>query len=276
MRDGFDRMNTPRISIVMPSLNQGRFLEAALESVLEQDYTDIELIVIDGGSTDESVGILEKHAARIAFFSSEKDSGQSEALNRGFARATGEILGWLNSDDCYRPGALRQVAAAFADPAVKIAMCSHFGMMDADARVFEQKRNLYSGHKKLIRYWTTGGMTINQPSVFFRREVIDGFDPVLDPGLHYAMDYDLWLRITRQHEIHVVDGHWANYRFHEGSKSGRGFDDFAAEWYAVSRRFWGARGSAAWWGNWLHRQLVHNAVRLRYGLPRRLKGIVNG
>ncbi len=271
-----DDMTPPTISIVMPSLNQGQYLEAAILSVLEQDYPATELIVIDGGSTDESVNILEKYADRIAYYSSAKDSGQSEALNKGFKRATGDVIGWLNSDDSYRPGTFRQVAGVFSEPAIKIAMCNRFGLMHADGAVFERKENTFAGHRKLIRYWSTGGMTINQPSVFFRREAIDGLDPVLDPSLHYAMDYDLWLRLSRQHDIHVVDGHWANYRFHEGSKSGRGFDAFAPEWYAVSRRFWGARGSASWWGHWLHRQLWQNWARLRYGLPGRLKGMFDG
>jgi glycosyltransferase involved in cell wall biosynthesis len=269
-------MTTPKISIVMPSLNQDQYLEAAILSVLEQDYPATELIVIDGGSTDESVNILEKYADRIAYFTSEKDSGQSEALNKGFKRATGEIIGWLNSDDTYQPGTLWQVAAVFSEPHVKVAMCSRFGLMDADGTVFDYKENTFTSHKKLIRYWSTGGMTVNQPSVFFRRELIANLDSVLDPSLHYAMDYDLWLRLSRQHDIHVVDGHWANYRFHDESKSGRGFDDFASEWYAVSRRYWGIMGSASWWGHWLNRQLWRNYLRLRYGLPGRLRGMFDG
>ena len=108
-------------------------------------------------------------------------------------------------------------------------MCSRFGLMDAEGVVFEYKDNSFKNHQTLVRYWSTGGMTINHPSVFFRRDIISKYEPVLNTSLHYAMDYDLWLRITLDQEIHVIDGHWANYRFHDTSKSGLGFQDFLPE-----------------------------------------------
>ena len=266
----------PKISVVMPSYNQDQFLEAAIESVLGQAYPQLELVVIDGGSNDNSVSILERYSEKIAFWSSEKDDGQSDALNKGFNIITGDIVGWLNSDDTYQPGAFSEVAQIFADESVKIAMCKQFGMMDAKGIVFDHKYNDYKNHQTLVRYWTTGGMTINQPSVFFRRELISKFDPVLDPVLHYAMDYDLWLRLTLENDMHVVDGNWANYRFHDASKSGLGFDDFLPEWYAVSGRYWGKKHSIAWWSNWLNRQIYHNSARIYYGAPKRLKSLLHG
>ena len=269
-------MTVPKISIVMPSYNQGSFLEAAIVSIIEQDYPNLELVVIDGGSTDDSVSILEKYSDAITFWSSKPDDGQSDALNTGFNIITGEIVGWLNSDDTFKSDALHEVSRVFADRSVNIAMCSRFGLMEADGSVFDYKENSFRNHQTLIRYWSTGGMTINQPSVFFRRNVIDEFKPVLDTTLHYAMDYDLWLRITLDHEIHVVDGCWANYRFHDSSKSGLGFDDFLPEWYSVSQRYWGEKWSFAWWVNWVHRQVVHNSVRVYRGVPKRIKAIMHG
>jgi glycosyltransferase involved in cell wall biosynthesis len=269
-------MTLPKISIVMPSYNQGDFLEAAIVSIVEQDYPTLELVVIDGGSADKSVSILEKYADAITFWSSEADDGQSDALNTGFNITTGSIVGWLNSDDTFQPGTFNEVAKVFSDQSVHIAMCSRFGLMDADGKVFDYKDNSFENHKTLVRYWSTGGMTINQPSVFFRKSVIDKFDPVLDTTLHYAMDYDLWLRITLEHEIRVVDGYWANYRFHDSSKSGLGFGDFLPEWYAVSKRYWGKKYSIGWWANWLHRQIYHNSIRIYHGVPSRLKRLMNG
>ncbi|NJO85210.1 MAG: glycosyltransferase [Blastochloris sp.] len=107
-------MDYPRISIVMPSYNQAQYLEIALRSVLEQQYPALDLIVIDGGSTDGSVEVLRQHADQLAYWVSEKDSGQADAINKGFARATGEVMAWLNSDDVYLPGALHAVGEIFA------------------------------------------------------------------------------------------------------------------------------------------------------------------
>jgi hypothetical protein len=118
-------------------------------------------------------------------------------------------------------------------------------------------------------------MTINQPSVFFRKQVISQFDPVLDASLHYAMDYDLWLRITENHHIHVIDGYWANYRFHDLSKSGLGFNRFFSEWYTVSRRYWGGKHSVRWWVNWCHHQFYKYVVRFFRGTLYRIKRFNN-
>jgi glycosyltransferase involved in cell wall biosynthesis len=258
----FINQGTPRISIVMPSFNQAAYLEAAICSVLDQDYPDIELIVVDGGSTDGSTDILERYSDRIAYWKSAPDGGQSDALNMGFGLITGDIVGWLNSDDTYNPGAFGKVARVFEDPGVAIAMSSRFGFMDAEGAVYDYKENSYTDHKTLVRYWTTGGMTINQPCVFFRRHLLKGLDPVCDEDLHYAMDYDLWLRLTRESGIQVVEGHWANYRFHDTSKSGAGFDQFLGEWYTVSRSHWIDQGFWACWGHALHYFCYHYPMRV--------------
>lgn len=262
--------NLPRISIVMPSYNQDKYLEAAILSVLDQGYSNLEFVVIDGGSTDKSVAILEEYSEQITFWSSEADEGQSDALNKGFSVISGDIVGWLNSDDTYQPGTFHEVTKIFSDDQIKIAMCSIFGLMDDEGFIFNLKANSYKDHETLIRHWSTNGMTINQPSVFFCRNIVSQFRPIFDTKLHYAMDYDLWLRITLDHQVHVVDGHWANYRFHDTSKSGRSFDDFIPEWNSVSQRFWGKKYSLRWWMIWGHHFFYHHIRRAVHAILSRV------
>lgn len=234
----------------MPSYNQADYLDEAINSVIFQDYPDIELVVIDGGSSDGSVSVIRSYSDYIAYWISEPDSGQSEALNKGFSKVSGELIGWLNSDDTYQPGTFSSIARVFENPEVGIAMCDKFGLMESDGTVYDFKANSYVDHKTLIRFWTTNGMTINQPSIFFRSGLLDRSKPTFRPDLDYAMDYDLWLRLSKNSPIHVVDGYWANYRFHDMSKSGTGFGKFFQEWYVVSRQHWGSRFSVEWWGHW--------------------------
>ena len=241
----------PTISIVTPSFNQSLYIEKSIQSVLSQEYPNLEYIIIDGGSKDGSVDIISRYKEYITYWVSEPDKGQSDALNKGFARATGDIIGWLNSDDTYQPGTLREVAATFKDVSIHIAMSEYFGFMKDSGEIYDFKKNEYINHNTLIRYWKTNGMTINQPCVFFRREMIKNMHPVLDVTLNYAMDYDLWLRLSAVKPFHVVPGRWANYRFHDESKSGKGFNNFYPEWRSVSRRYWGKRYSIGWLRHWL-------------------------
>jgi len=261
----------PKISIVMPSFNQAAYLEQAIQSVLTQDYANTELIVMDGGSTDGSVDVLKRYSSKIAHWESAPDAGQSEALNKAFSHVTGDVVGWLNSDDVYTPGTFQAVAKAFRNSGAGIVMSRWFGFMEGAGIVFDYKENAYTDHATLVRFWATNGMTINQPCVFFLRRLVDEMEPVFDPSLHYAMDYDLWLRLTLNEDITVVEGHWANYRFHDSSKSGAGFDKFFPEWYAVSWRYWGKRHSKTWVVNWLH-HFYYNGPRKRFlGLAKRLR-----
>ena len=251
----------PLISVIMPSLNQAEFLEQAIESVLGQNYSRIELIVIDGGSTDGSREIIERYDQSIAFWVSEPDRGQSDALNKGFHRATGDILGWLNSDDTYTSNALNEVAGVFQDPGINIAMCRTFDVTEASGRVTRTMVNEYTGREGLIRFWRTDGPRVNQPSIFFRRRLIDELALEADLDLHFAMDYDLWLRISQHYPIQLVEGCWANYRFHERSKTIASTDQFLPEWKKVSRRHWGKTGSWEW--------IQHTLSYVYYRYPRR-------
>lgn len=229
----------PKISIVTVSYNQAEYLSAAIDSVLDQNYPNLEYIVIDGGSTDASVEIIKSYEKKIDYWLSEPDEGQSEALNKGFARTTGDIVSWLNSDDTYNAGTFDAVAAAFRDCGVQIAMSEAFAYMQSDGIVYSKGTNAFLDHDTLVRFWRSGGMTVNQPCVFFRRKLFEKVGGRVDEDLHLAMDYDLWLRLTQHAPIKIVPGTWANYRMHGSSKSGQGFHYFLPEWKHVSRRFWG-------------------------------------
>ena len=265
-------MNQPKISIITPSYNQARYLEQSIQSVLSQKYPYLEYMIIDGGSKDGSVDIISKYASSITWWVSEPDQGQSDALNKGLSLATGDIIGWLNSDDTYQPGTFHEVAEIFKQDDIHIAMSQSFGLMDSYGKIYRTKRNEYRGHQGLIEFWKTNGMTINQPCVFFRRELLKNMRPVLDVSLNYAMDYDLWLRLSSLEPFHVVPGHWANYRFHDGSKSGTGFAKFYPEWYAVSKRYWGRRYSMEWLMHCLSHAMYKNFRRT----ARYLKSLVYG
>jgi glycosyltransferase involved in cell wall biosynthesis len=220
------------VSIVTPSLDQDRYLREAIESVRAQTYEPIEHIVVDGGSTDGTLEILnEYHDVR---WLSEADRGQSHALNKGFGLARGEILGWLNADDAYEPHAVAEGVAALREHCV--------GLVYADVtRVNDDHAN-----PRRIRsrphwsFWTevNDGCGIYSPSVFFTREAFESVGP-LDEDLHMTMDYDLWLRIGSRFGAQHVDAIWAVQRIHDGAKTIRQTDEFWPERLTVSRRHGG-------------------------------------
>jgi glycosyltransferase involved in cell wall biosynthesis len=220
------------VTIVTPSLNQARYLRAAIESVRAQDYPRIEHIVVDGGSSDATLDIL-REFDDIRWIS-ELDRGQSHALNKGFALARGEVFGWLNADDAYLPHAVSR--------AVGFLQESGAGLVYADVtRVNDDGLN-----PRRIRsrpqwdLWTelNLGCGIYSPSVFFTRAAYDSVG-VLDESLELTMDYDLWLRIGRRFGARHVDEVWSIQRIHEGAKSMRHYNDFWPERLAVSRRHGG-------------------------------------
>lgn len=180
----------PRCSIIMPSFNQARFIERSLNSVLNQEYQQTELIVMDGGSTDGTREILERYSGHISVWRSERDAGQSDALNKGFACATGEIYGWLNSDDVYLPGALHHATQIFAAyPRIDVVYGDWLTLDETDA-VVERYPALLPSRGRLI----TEGVFCNAQSMFWRRSLHERLGE-FDVQLHYTMDYDLILRL---------------------------------------------------------------------------------
>ena len=181
----------PRISIVMPSYNQGHLIEYSLLSVINQGYSNTELIVMDGGSKDATPEVLRKYGSDIAVCRSERDAGQSDALNKGFRVATGEIFGWLNSDDTYCPGAFEFAARVFHDhPNVQVVYGDWY-----TTRLDHRIDIRYFGLPYSRRQMITEGVFCNAQAMFWRRELHERFGE-FDLRLHYTMDYDLILRFT--------------------------------------------------------------------------------
>jgi glycosyltransferase involved in cell wall biosynthesis len=182
----------PKVSIVTPSYNQGQFLEQTIQSVLSQDYPNIEYIIIDGGSTDESREIIERYADQIDYWVSEPDKGQSDAINKGFRKATGEIIAWLNSDDVYLPGAVSTAVEQFRknrELTLFYGDCVFIGERGEFLRYFDECEE-YNRFRLL-----NCSDFIMQPTTFFRRAAAEavGF---LDESLHWAMDWDLWCKLV--------------------------------------------------------------------------------
>ncbi len=208
-------IDLPLVSIVTPSFNQASFLEATIQSVLGQDYARIEYFVIDGGSQDGSREIIQRHAHRLAGWVSEKDQGQTDAINKGFARANGEILAWLNSDDTYEPGAIRQaVDHLLTNPGVGMV----YGEANFINEVGEVIGRFPAAQTDLTRL-RRGYVHIPQQAAFWRADLWRKVGP-LDPSFYFAMDYDLWVRLASLTTLIYFPGEvWANFRLHSGGKS---------------------------------------------------------
>lgn len=206
----------PLVSIVTPSLNQGEYLESTIRSVVEQDYPNIEYIICDGGSTDGSVDIIRNYEDILAYWVSENDHGQSDAINKGWKIATGEICAYLNSDDNLEPGALRVVAKAFqSNPYAGIVYGNCYNIDECS-----QKIGIYRGAQADFKQLLGNGQGpyIAQPASFFRTSLVRQVG-LLDEMLHLSMDYDLFLRLARESEIVYVPGTLASFRMHDSSKS---------------------------------------------------------
>ena len=219
----------PLVSIVTPSLNQGPFIDQTIRSVLDQDYPRIEYIVVDGGSTDGTLAILEKYKNRLTY-TSEPDAGQSDAVNKGWHRAKGEILAYLNSDDTYCPGAVRRTVEAFQrfpDAGVVYGDC--YGI-DESGGIIRRLRLPDVDLPKLLCF-----TIIHQPAVFIRRTVTDAVG-LLDPRLEGLMDHDLWLRAAFRFRFHHIREFLACCREHPRSKNARLGVRFGREAIAILDR----------------------------------------
>jgi len=201
------------LSIVMPSFNQARFLEEAIESVLSQRERVKEFFVLDAGSTDGSREIIEKYSDQIDWWRSEPDGGQSNAISDGFERATGDVITWLNSDDGLLPGAVNALLDCFdADPELGLVEGDTV-VVDGDSRVMRCDRRA-GPSRTWMRY---GYMRIHQPSTFFRRDVYERVGGV-DRSLHCVMDTELWYRILSDTKAKRLWRYVGVHRIHEEAK----------------------------------------------------------
>jgi glycosyltransferase involved in cell wall biosynthesis len=205
----------PLVSIITPSFNQAQFLERTIQSVLDQDYPYIEYIIVDGGSTDGSLQIIQKHQGKLAWWVSEQDKGQTDAINKGFNRARGDILAWLNSDDTYQPGAIGQAVKYLIDQPEVAMVYAECNFIDEQDRVIGKFKSAQTDLRRLRE----GYVHIPQQTMFFRAKYWRELGP-LDPSFYFAMDYDLWTRIAAHAPIKYLPGRiWANFRIHTTSKT---------------------------------------------------------
>jgi len=204
---------TPLVSIVTPSYNQAAYLEQTLTSVLEQDYPCLEYLVVDGDSTDGSVEVIRKYADKLTWWVSEKDSGQAEAINKGFFRAKGDILAWLNSDDTYLPGTVASAVKAFQDNPDVVLVYGNMLAVDQHGQTTNLLKYHQLGIEDLLCFEIIG-----QPAVFFRREAFEKAG-MLDTSYHCFLDHHLWLRLALQGHILHVDKTWSAARYHPEAKN---------------------------------------------------------
>jgi glycosyltransferase involved in cell wall biosynthesis len=257
----------PRITVVTPSYNQGRFLRACMRSVLGQPYPNLEYVVIDGGSTDGSVEIIESFEKDLAYWVSEPDAGHYDALNKGFRRATGDILAWLNSDDMYTPWAFAVVADIFRRlPEVQwVSTLFPLFWNEADTATLCTQLQGFDRRAILRR-----GIGVQQESTFWRRSLWERAGGTLDTSFKLAGDLDLWARFWEHADLCGVAVPLGGIRRHAGQRHVRHFEAYLAEADVIARRY-GLRSS---------RRVVTPAMaKLRHVVsltaPRRLRAVLH-
>ncbi|MCD6576510.1 MAG: glycosyltransferase [Anaerolineaceae bacterium] len=204
----------PLVTIVTPSYNQAAYLEETIQSVLKQDYKNIQYIIIDGASTDGSIELVKRYEDRIFKWISEADHGQTDAINKGFSIASGEIIGWLNSDDILLPHAVSEaVRFLIENPS--------FGLVYGDANYINENGEIigvFPAAQTTLKKLRRGYVHIPQQASFFRKDLWDQVGP-LDPSFYFAMDYDLWVRLASVSKIKYLPRLWANFRLHADAKT---------------------------------------------------------
>lgn len=203
-----------KISVITPSFNQAQFIERTIQSVLNQNYPQLEYIVVDGGSTDGTLDILTNYQTRLIWIS-EADRGQAEAINKGFKRATGEIVCWLNADDEFMPDTLLQVANFFSRRPDAKFLYGDAEAVDEAGRAYGRRGNVKPAN---FRDLVSQGDFIVQPAAFWRAELL-GEIGLLDETLRYCLDYEFWLRVSQKHHLHYVPMTLARERFHAQAKT---------------------------------------------------------
>ena len=210
-------MSLPTIALVTPSLNQGRFIRSAIQSVLAQEYSGLEYLVMDGGSIDDSCEVTSEFEPLLTLIR-EKDEGQSDAINKGFSRVSGEIIGWLNADDYYAPGTLEKIATVFAEHPEVGLVYGHAEYVDEVGQPLGPAAQIEPFD--LDRLLTIGNFIV-QPSAFFRRSAFEAVGG-LRKDLHWSMDYDLWIRLGKRYRVLHIPETLAYVRCYAGTKTALG------------------------------------------------------
>jgi glycosyltransferase involved in cell wall biosynthesis len=244
-------MTLPKISIVTPSYNQGPYINWTARSVFLQRYPNLEYVMMDGGSKDETMAVLQPYAERFAHLSSERDKGQADAIARGFARTSGDIMAYLNSDDMLAPGTLHWVARFFAENPQVDAVYSHRCTVDSDNKVIWYWI-LPEHDDYLMCRWDL----IPQETCFWRRSIYERVGSV-DPSYRFAMDYDLFVRIMQQGRMVRANRFLGVFREHEVSKTSTIMQTVGAE---EIRKVWAKYGLTAARWDWLRSARFYNRV----------------
>jgi glycosyltransferase involved in cell wall biosynthesis len=221
-------VNLPRITVVTPSFNQAAFLEKTILSVLNQGYPNLEYIIVDGGSTDESVEIIRRYEDRLSWWVSEPDEGQAQAINKGLKRATGDWVAWQNSDDLYYPGVFHELARAAAKFPKAGLIIGDVRLIDEQDIAFREMRYVTPNYKALI----AEGMVLTNQAAFWRRQANTELG-LLNENLHCSFDYEWFLRLAQHVEGAHVKRLWGGLRFHDATKSTRQQELFANESRAI-------------------------------------------
>ncbi len=229
-------MTSKKISIITPSYNQGNYIEETILSVLNQKYPNLEYIVIDGGSTDNTLSILKKYKNKIRWIS-EKDNGQADAINKGFKMSSGEIVGYLCSDDKYESGTLKIVDSEFNDESVKIITGDYYIINEDGKKI----KSIVPSYKKI--FWKIKSIYgylfanyTNQPSTFWRKDLFNEYG-YFDTSLRYEFDYDWWIKVISKYGIKFVYKKLSCFRIHSKSKSGSEFNRSFTEEYNVIKKY---------------------------------------
>ncbi len=230
-------MDNLKFSVITPSFNQAKFIEKTILSVLDQNYPNFEHIIIDGGSTDGTVEILKKYPHLK--WVSEKDNGQTDALNKGFKLASGNVIAWINSDDWYFPNVFLTVAKYIRDFPIVFGDCF---ITDGECNVTEKINNVPRSVFDMLKYWIPYSIP-TQPAIFFTKQVLEenklDENYFLDETLNYSMDFEWWLRIWNKYDKKKIDQVFAGYRMYEENKTGQGMIPLEPEMSKVFRRFEG-------------------------------------
>lgn len=239
MKRNSSRQPLPRISVIVPSYNQGQFIARTLESLRQQNYPDLEIIVMDGGSSDETVSILQKFdrwarwSKNIRFYwRSEKDRGQTHAINKGLVESTGQVLGYLNSDDTYEPGALKTVGQYFREHSGTHFVYGHGQLIDTEDQIIGMYNDSQASFESLH-----GGCVISQPTAFWSRVLCRKIGP-FDESFHYTMDYDYWVRVSQRVPMMFLPKILANTRIHPAAKTSSATQKLYRDAIRVQQRYY--------------------------------------
>lgn len=216
----------PKISIVTPSFNQGKYIEETILSIIDQKYPNLEYIIIDGGSTDETLSVIKKYEHCLKYWISQPDNGQYDAINKGFSQSSGEIMGWLNSDDKLLPGSLFTIAEIFITfphihwitSSLPIVWNCYGQPVECPNRGGYNRDSFYNGSNLPESSWFAQ-YTIQQESTFWKRSLWDTSGGMMDNSLKYAGDFDLWLRFFQKTDLYSVQTLIGGFRKHHEQKT---------------------------------------------------------